>query len=65
MNKYEVFYTYCIDASTTIECDTPEEAEALVEAAWRKGDATKEKLQDFSDFEVLNCKKLNPPKTFK
>lgn len=65
MSKFEVFYTYCIDASTIVECETQEEAEAFAEAAWRKGDSTKEKLQDFSDFEVLNCKKINPLKTSK
>lgn len=58
MNKYEVFYTYCVDASATIEAEDSEAAEILAEAAWKKGDGTNEKLQDFSDFEILNTKKL-------
>lgn len=62
MNKYEVFYTYCVDASTIVEAEDSELAETLAEQAWRKGDATREKLQDFSDFEILNCKKINPLK---
>ena len=59
MNKYEVFYTYCVDASSIIEAEDSEIAETMAEEAWKKGDGTREKLQDFSDFEILNTKKLS------
>lgn len=59
MNKYEVFYTYCVDASTVVEAESPENAEAAAEAAWKKGDCTRERLQDFADFEILHTKKLS------
>jgi hypothetical protein len=62
MQRFEVFYTYCIDASTVVEADDSEAAEVLAEQAWKKGDCSKEKLQDFSDFEILNTKKLLPLK---
>lgn len=59
MSTFEVFYTYCVDASTVIEAEDSEAAEVIAETAWKKGDATREKLQDFSDFEILNVKKIN------
>lgn len=55
--RFEVTYTYCIDASMVVEAETPMEAETIVEKTWKSGDATKEKVSDVADFEVLNVRK--------
>lgn len=57
--RYEVFYTYAVDASVRVEADSEEEAIDKVEQAWENGDVvvTTPKTLDYSDFEVLYAKK--------
>lgn len=57
--RYEVFYTYSVDASVRLEADSEEEAIEKVEKLWESdGDiAIKPKTLDYCDFEVLYAKK--------
>jgi hypothetical protein len=55
--KFEVTYTYCVDAIMVVEADSPEAAEAEVERLWTGEDVSKEKPLDFTDFEVLGVRK--------
>jgi len=57
--RYEVFYTYTVDASVRLEADSSEDAIEQVEKMWEsEGDSgIKPKTLDYSDFEVLYAKK--------
>lgn len=57
MNKYEVYYTYCVDASMVVDADSPQDAEIKVEQMWSEGKVAKEKLADVADFEILNVRR--------
>lgn len=59
MRRYEVFYTYCVDASVRVDAESEEEAVDKVTEAWENEDikVTKPKTLDYSDFEVLYAKK--------
>jgi hypothetical protein len=57
--RWEVFYTYCVDASVRVDAESEQEAMDKVSEAWEKGEGevTKPKTLDYSDFEVLYAKK--------
>ncbi len=57
--RYEVFYTYSVDASVRVDAESEEEAIAKVEKLWEsEGDiVVKPKTLEYTDFEVLYAKK--------
>lgn len=57
--RYEVFYTYCVDASVRVDANSEAEAIAIVTAGWLTGDedVSSPKTLDYTDFEVLYAKK--------
>ena len=58
-NRWEVFYTYCVDASVRVDAESEYEAVQKVYEAWENEstEVTKPKTLDYSDFEVLYAKK--------
>lgn len=57
--RWEVFYTYTVDASIRVDAESEEEAIAKVEKQWYEaGDPVHApKTLDYTDFEVLYAKK--------
>lgn len=57
--RWEVFYTYTVDASVRVDAESEEEAMKKVVDAWDNEDAdvTKPKALEYTDFEVLYAKK--------
>lgn len=57
--RWEVFYTYSVDASVRVEAESEDDAIEKVEKLWDSGgDAqVKPKTLDYSDFEILYAKK--------
>lgn len=59
MSRWEVFYTYTVDASVRVDAETEQEAREKVEKLWESDgdDAVKPKTLEYTDFEVLYAKK--------
>lgn len=57
--KYEVYYTYSVDASIRVDAESEQDAMAKVERMWTEmGDPVHApKTLDYTDFEVLYAKK--------
>lgn len=57
--RWEVFYTYTVDASVRVDAESEYEAIQKVYGAWENesSELTKPKTLDYSDFEVLYAKK--------
>lgn len=57
--RWEVYYTYTVDASIRVDAESEEEAIAKVEKQWEEvGDPVHApKTLDYTDFEVLYAKK--------
>lgn len=57
--RWEVFYTYTVDASIRVEAESEEEATEKVETMWEEGadPLYLPKTLDYTDFEVLYAKK--------
>jgi hypothetical protein len=57
--RYEVFYTYAVDASIRVEAASEQEAMDKVEKMWSEAGDTVHtpKTLEYTDFEVLYAKK--------
>lgn len=58
MRRWEVYYTYSVDASVRVDAETEQEAREKVEAMWESdGASAMPKTLDYTDFEILYAKK--------
>ncbi len=59
LRRWEVYYTYTVDASVRVDAESEEEAMEKVNEAWNNeaAEVTKPKMLECTDFEVLYAKK--------